>query len=143
MIAVSVCAALAAPLALSGCGSSDPQGAVMKYLNAWQAQNWNEYKAAVAPEKAKLTKDQEELAKQAFGQTKVKFSDIKMKTTYDKNNKNRARVSLIGGKTTYTARILGKWKTDTRDIGKMKQVERPVFDTVRIGDVWYVDISLG
>jgi hypothetical protein len=89
-----------------------------------------------------LTKDQEELAKQKFQQIKVKFQDVKMQTKFDPKDKNKATVSLVSGKITDTADILGKQRTDTVDISKMDPNSRPVYDAVQVNGVWYVNTSL-
>ncbi|PKQ28791.1 MAG: hypothetical protein CVT63_01055 [Candidatus Anoxymicrobium japonicum] len=127
---------------LAGCGGNTPEGAVRGHLNAWQSLNWEAYKKTVNPEK-KLTKDQEELAKQKFKQIQVKFQDLKMQTGLDPKDKNRATVTIVSGKAIYTATILGKKKTDTQDITKMDSRDRPTFDVVRMNGAWYVDTKLG
>jgi uncharacterized membrane protein YvbJ len=128
---------------LVGCNSNSPAGAVDKYLSAWQNSDWTAIKASVAPAKRNLTKVQDELAKQKFQQTKVKLDGISTATEYDKNDKNKAVVTLTNGKITYTAEILGKSKTETQDIGKMPVDQRPFFDTVKVNGVWYVNFNLG
>jgi len=128
-------------LVAAGCGGDSPQSAVQRFLSAWQALDWNSYKNAVAPGQ-KLTKDQEELAKQKFQQIKVKFQDVKMQTKFDPKDKNKATVSLVSGKITDTADILGKQRTDTVDISKMDPNSRPVYDAVQVNGVWYVNTSL-
>lgn len=134
---------LAAPAMLAGCGGSSPEGAVNKYLGAWQAMDWNAYKASVLPGNAKLTRDQEELAKQKFEQIKVKLDGIKMKTEYDKKDKNKAVVNLTDGTITYKATILGKPKEEPQPISKMPKESRPAFDVVKVNGIWYVDMKLG
>lgn len=132
---------VAALLAGAGCGGSTPESAVQKLLSAWQSLDWEAYKSAVTPGQ-KLTKDQEELAKQKFKQIKVKFDDIKTETKYDPKDKNKATVTLVGGKATYTADILGKQRTETQDIAKQDPKTRSVYDVVKINGVWYVDTTL-
>jgi hypothetical protein len=143
IIALSCALLLAVPLllAVAGCGGSTPQSAVQNFLSAWQSLDWQAYKNAIAPGQ-KLTKDQEELAKQKFQQIKVKFQDLKMQTQNDPKDKNKATVTLTGGKATYTADILGKQRTETQDISKEDPKTRPVFDAVKINGVWYVDTTL-
>jgi hypothetical protein len=128
-------------LAAAGCGGDSPQSAVQRFLSAWQALDWNAYKNVVAPGQ-KLTKDQEELAKQKFQQIKVKFQDIKLETKIDPKDKNKATVTLVSGKITDTADILGKQRTDTVDVAKMDANSRPVYDAVQVNGVWYVNTSL-
>jgi len=140
-VAVALAVAIAALFSLPGCGGSTPQGAVQNLLSAWQGLDWEAYKKAVTPSQ-KLTKDQEELAKQKFKQIKVKFDDVKMETKYDPKDKNKATVTLTGGKATYTADILGKQRTETQDIARQDPKTRPVYDVVKINGVWYVDTTL-
>lgn len=128
-------------LALAGCGSNSPEGAVQSYFSAKQALNWEAYKKAVAPQK--LAKKDEALAKQQFDQIKVKFQDLKMQTQYDAKDKNKATVTLTNGKVTYTADILGKQQSDTQNLAKVDPKDRPVFETVKVNGVWYVDTQLG
>lgn len=128
-------------LGAAGCGSDSPQSAVQRFLSAWQALDWQSYKKAIVPGQ-KLTKDQEELAKQKFQQVKVKFQDIKTVTKIDPKDKNKATVTLVSGKITDTADILGKQRTDTIDIAKMDPNTRPVYDAVQVNGVWYVNTSL-
>jgi len=141
-VAVAVALLLAVPalLAIAGCGGNTPQGAVQNFFSAWQANNWEAYKKAVNPNQ-KLTKNQDALAKLKFQQIKVKFQDLKMQSKTDPKDPNKATVTLVGGKVIYTADVLGTPKTDTQDISKQK--DRPVFDTVKINGVWYVDYPLG
>ena len=131
---------LALAVLLTGCGSNTPEGAVKKYLGAMQSGDWEAYKAAVVPQE--LTKEQEELARGAFKQVKVKVDGLKMETRYDESDKNKAAVILTDGKITYTAKILGETKSDTRDMKKVEKENRTL-DTVRVKDVWYVDTKLG
>lgn len=133
--------AATALFALAGCASNTPEGAVQKLLSAWQALDWQAYKTAVTPGQ-KLTKDQEELAKQKFQQVKVKFQDVKTQTQVDPKDKNKATVTLVSGKATYTADILGKQKTEVQDIAKQDPKVRSVYDVVKINGVWYVDTTL-
>jgi len=142
VVAVVVAILLAVPalLLVAGCGSNTPQGAVQNFFSAWQENNWEAYKKAVNPNQ-ELTKNQEALAKLKFEQIKVKFQDLKMQSKTDAKDPNKATVTLTGGKISYTADILGKQQTDTQDISKQK--DRPVFDTVKINGVWYVDYPLG
>lgn len=135
--------ALATPLLLTGCESNTPEGAVSKFLGAWQDLNWDAYKKSVAPANQKLTKEQEELAKKNFEQIKVKLDNIKMSTTYDQQDKNKAKVDLTGGTITYTAKILGEVQTSKpEDIAKMDPSTRPFYNTVKVDGVWYVDQKL-
>lgn len=132
-------------VALAGCsgGGNTPEGAVQKFLNAWQSGNWEAFKASVTPAKRNLTKVQETLAKQKFQQVQVKFDGIKMATAVNKDDANKATVTLTNGKVTYTAEILGKKKTDTQDIGKDDPATRPKYDTLKVNGVWLVDTNLG
>jgi hypothetical protein len=143
VVAIAFIAMVVAPVmfATAGCGGSTPEGAVQKLLSTWQALDWQGYKAAIAPGQ-KLTKDQEQLAKQKFQQIKVKFQDIKMQTQMDAKDKNKATVTLVSGKTTYSADILGKQRTETQDIAKQDPKTRPVYDVVKVNGVWYVDTTL-
>lgn len=130
-----------APLLLCGCESNSPEGAVTKYLNAWQDLDWERYKSSVAPGE-QLTEEQQELAKQKFEQIEIATEGLEMKTEYSED-KNKATVVLTGGKISYTAEILGEKKTETQDISKMKEEDKPTFETVKVDDVWYVDRELG
>ncbi|MHB8895984.1 MAG: hypothetical protein ACYC99_12530 [Candidatus Geothermincolia bacterium] len=143
VVALLMAVLVAAPVLLaSGCGSGNtPEGAVQKLLSAWQALDWQGYKNAIAPGQ-KLTKDQEEIAKQKFKGIKVKYENIKTQTQIDPKDKNKATVTLVSGKATYTADILGKQKTETQDIARMDPKARPVYDVVKINGVWYVDTTL-
>lgn len=135
---------LAAPFAAAGCGTDNmPEGALNRYLDAWQDSDWGAYKESITPEKRKLNEVQEELAKQKFEQVKVKLDGIEMTTAYDEEDKNRAVVTLTDGKITYTAKVLGENKTETQEIGKMPEEERPYFDTVKVDGTWYVNMDLG
>lgn len=135
--------ALAIPFLLTGCESNTPEGAVSKFLGAWQDLNWDAYKKSVAPENQKLTKEQEELAKKNFEQIKVKLDDVKMATTFDEQDKNKAKVDLTAGTITYTAKILGEVQTsEPEDIAKMDPATRPFYNTVNVDGTWYVDQKL-
>lgn len=138
--AVFLCFLLAVAMLLNGCGGNTPEGAVNKYLNAMQSGDWEAYKAAVVPQE--LTKEQEELAEGAFKQVKVKVDGLEMETEYDQSDKNKAAVVLTDGKITYTAKILGENKSDTRDMKKVEKENRTL-DTVRVKGTWYVDTKLG
>ncbi|MBN2167675.1 MAG: hypothetical protein JW738_00395 [Actinobacteria bacterium] len=135
---------LSASVMVIGCGQSGgPEGAVQKYLKAMQNLNWEDYKASVTPGQQELTKEEEELAKQEFEQVEVNCEGLKYKTDYVKGDKNKAVVVLTDGKITYTAEILGEKKTETLEIKKMVDEDRPAFNVVKVKDVWYVDIPLG
>lgn len=134
---------LIAPFGLAGCAEKSPEGALNGYLSAWQDSDWTAFKESVAPQKRKLSEVQEELAKQKFKQVKVKLDGIKMTTEYDKKDRNKAVVTLTDGKITYTAKVLGENKTETQDIGKMPEKERPYFGVVKVDGTWYVDMDLG
>jgi hypothetical protein len=133
---------MSSPFVLTGCGDNSPGGAVGRLLSAWQGMDWNAYKQAVVPAERNLPKDLDELAKQKFRQVRVKLEGIKMKTSYDAKDKNKATVVLDGGKMTIKAKILGEDKTETRDVIKMPKEER-TFETRRVKGVWYVNIKLG
>ena len=137
-VAIIVAVAIAVPalLTVAGCGSSTPQATVQNFLNAWQSNNWEAFKKTVNPSQ-KLTKNQEALAKLRFEQIKVKFQDIKMQTKADAKDPNKATVTLVDGKVSYTSDILGKQQTDTQDLSKQK--DRPFYDTVKINGVWYIE----
>lgn len=139
-------AALACSMALAGCGSNTPDGAVRKFLAAWQAGDWNAFKASIAPQRRNLSKDQEDLAKQEFDQIKVKFNDIRSRTVYDPKGKNKATVTLTGGKITITTEVLGQKKTETRDVAPKdkqgKALQESAWPVVKVDEVWYVDTPL-
>lgn len=139
-ISLAFIAVLVAPALLAGCGGNSPESAVSKYFSAWQGRDWDAFKAAVVPQK--LTNDQEVLAREKFGEVKVKVEGLKMSTEYDQLDKNRARVVLADGKITYTAKILGETKTDTEDLKKIEKEFR-TYTVVRVDGVWYVDTKLG
>lgn len=127
--------------ALAGCSSNTPEGAVQGYFSAKQALDWEAYKKAVVPQK--LAKKDEALAKQQFEQLKLKVQDLKMQTQADPKDKTKATVTITNGKITYTADILGKLQSDTQDISKVPPKDRPIFETVQVNGVWYVDTQLG
>ena len=139
-ISLALIAVLVAPALLAGCGGNSPESAVSKYFSAWQGGDWDAFKAAVVPQK--LTKDQEVLAREKFGEVKVKVEGLKMSTEYDQKDKNKARVVLADGKITYTAKILGETKTDTEELKKIEKEFR-TYTVVRVDGVWYVDTKLG
>lgn len=125
---------------IAGCGGSDPQSAVRSYFSAWQGGDWEAFKQAVAPQE--LTEDQEALAKEKFGQVKVKVEGLKMQTTLDTKDKNKAVVVLTDGKITYSARILGKDQTEVQDMKKVEK-ELRTFTVIRVDGSWHVDTKLG
>lgn len=129
---------------LPGCGDTgdSPEDIVSRFLEAWEQQNWDEYKATIAPERTKLNKEMMELAKAEFNNKKVKFSGLKMKTTYDDKDGNRAVVTLTGGKGMWRAPVASKEITELQDIGKMKDEEKPAVPTVKVEGKWYVDLPL-
>lgn len=131
---------LVAGAVLAGCGGSDPESAVRKYFSAWQKSDWGAFKQAVVPQE--LTKDQEALAKEKFGQVKVKVDGLKMQTSLDSKSKNRAVVVLTDGKITYSARILGRDQTEVQDMKKVQKEQR-TFTVVNVKGSWYVDTKLG
>ncbi|MBN1289665.1 MAG: hypothetical protein JXA49_08530 [Actinobacteria bacterium] len=134
---------ISALLMVAGCGESGgPEGAVQKYLKAMQNMNWEDFKASIKPGQ-ELTAEEEELARQEFEQVKVSCEGLKFKTEYDKGDNKKAVVALTDGKITYTAEILGEKKTETLEIKKMADEERPAFNVVKVKDVWYVDKPLG
>ncbi len=133
-------ALLAAGLLSAGCGSSDPQSAVQKYFSAWQKGDWGAFKSSVVPQE--LTQDQEALAKEKFAQVKVKVDGLKMRTSLDEKDKNKAVVVLTDGRITYSAKILGKNQTEVQDMKKVQEALR-TFNVVRVNGVWYVDTKLG
>lgn len=139
LLACLVCASLL--LSLCGCGGGGPEGAVKRHLEAWERLDWEAYKNSVVPGQ-KLTPEEEELARQEFKQIKIKTSDLTMKTTYSKDKK-QAEVIITQGKITYTANVLGEKKTETQDVGKMKEEEKPTFKVVLVNGNWYVDVELG
>ncbi len=134
---------VAAGLTASGCGvENSPEGAVRKFFKAWEEGNWKAYKSCIAPEKRKLSKVEDELARMRFEQTKVRFEGIELKVQRSQEDRNKAVVHLRSGKIKYTAVIMGEKKTEVQDIGKMPENERPFFETVRVGGKWYVIIDL-
>ena len=140
LLLLFVASILIAPMLAAGCGSNTPGGAVNKYFSAWQSGDWESFKAAVVHQD--LTKEQEALAKQKFEQTKVKFEGTKMTTEYNQKDKNKARVMVTDGTVTYTAKILGKPETETREFKKLEKEQR-TYDIVKVNGVWYVDTKLG
>jgi len=127
----------------AGCGGNTPEGAAKKFLDAWSSGNWESFKKTVLPEDAKLTKEEDELARQMFEQVKVKFNGIKMKTTYDSKDKNKATVELTGGKIFFTAKISGKVETRSEDIAKMDKSSRPSLACMRRNGTWFVHQEVG
>lgn len=142
LLALSLAVLLSSLVVLSGCGENSPSGAVGKLLDAWQGMDWNAYKQAVVPSERNLPEDLESLAKQKFEQVQVKLQGVKMSTSYDEKDKNRATVVLDGGKITIRAKILGENKTETREVAKMPKEER-TFEARKVNGVWYVNIKLG
>lgn len=141
LTAVAVLVAVLLPFLLAGCGDNTPEGIVRKHLEAYENHDWEAYKATLKP--FELTKEQEELAKQKFESIKVEAEGLEMETSYDEKDDNRALVTLVDGKISYTLPVVGKEKTETEDIKNMEPEDRPMFDTVRLDGVWYVDKKPG
>lgn len=142
LLALTLVVLMTASVALAGCGDSSPEGAVSKLISAWQDMDWDAYKASVVPAERNLSKDQETLAKQKFQQVQLKYDDVEMKTTYDPKDKNKATVVLVGGKITVKAKILGEYKTETKDVRELTDEEK-TYETLKVDGVWYVNIKLG
>lgn len=134
-VLLAICTAL-----LPGCGGNSPEGAVNKYLSSWQALDWKAFESSVAPAN-RLSGTDEQRAEVYLTQIPVEFKDVKFKTTYDPNDKNKAKVLITGGSVTYKPKVLGEQKTDTKDFAKIAEDAR-TYDTVRINGVWYVDTEL-
>ncbi|MFH1151187.1 MAG: hypothetical protein V1748_12010 [Actinomycetota bacterium] len=138
--AATVLVVVALAASLTGCGGDSPEGAVNKYLSAWQALDWNAFESSVAPDNRLSGQDEEE-AKIYLEQIPVEFKDIKLSTTLDPKDKNKAKVVITGGTVTYKPKIIGKEKTDTKDFSKIAEDAR-TYDVVRINGVWYVNTEL-
>jgi len=142
LLALTLVVLMTASVMLAGCGDNSPEGEVSKLISAWQDMDWDAYKASVVPAERNLSKDQEALAKQKFQQVQLKYDDVEMKTTYDPKDKNKATVVLVGGKITVKAKILGEYKTETKDVRELTDEEK-TYETLKVDGVWYVNIKLG
>jgi hypothetical protein len=136
VLAVALLLTLLLLAVLPGCGGDSPEKAVNNYLNALQSGDWTAFKATMVSQN--YTKEQEALAKSKLEQIKVKFQDVQTKTTYDKSDKNKATVVLVGGKVSYTIPIGGKPKTETMNIMELETPQR-TYQTVKVKGVWLVE----
>lgn len=116
-----------------------PEEAVRRFLTAWEAGDWNSYKASVVVNGVQPSGKNEDAARRVFDGMKISFNNLSMKTATDGDEK--ATVFLTGGTITTTANILGKSKTSSIDLAKVADSQRPQFRVVKVGDTWFVEVG--
>jgi hypothetical protein len=140
---IAVATALAATLAVSGCGAPNPQTAVQNFYKAIENHDWNAYLSAVAPENVKrMTAQDRSSQKKKFESTGFKYEGVKYKAIIDKKNPDKASVELTDGV------IKGKnQQTGQQEATTIAQIKKdygitPALDTIKYKGRWYVDVPL-
>lgn len=139
--AVLAVVALAAFSVLCGCRGSSPEAAVEQYFEAWSESDWELYRDSVLVNTKKPAVFDEDTAKQEFERIRLRAEGLEMETAYDKEDGDIAVATLVKGKITLTAKLLGKDKTETLDIATMESEDRPTFKLRKQGGKWYVDVA--
>jgi hypothetical protein len=139
--AIVTCAALAITLVAAGCGgSSSPDTAVSNFFQAISQGNYNAFASAVLPERVKAMTDTESKSLQdQIKKKSEKYSGMKFKVVYDKNDKNKAKVVVLSGKITAQNPTTGK--NETMDIKSVPESARTL-NVVKYKGSWYLDIPL-
>ncbi|MDD5748515.1 MAG: hypothetical protein PHP64_05670 [Actinomycetota bacterium] len=126
----------------SACGrvsSNTPVAAVRRFLDSWEARDWDSYKVSVVVNGTTPSGKNEATARRLFEETKVEFNKLTIKTSVVSDKK--ATVLLTGGHITMTTDILGKQKTSSVELAKLADSLKPKFNAVRIGDAWFIDVG--
>lgn len=148
LVTATICLLLVVLSAFSsGCGeastgaSASPEAAVRRYLDAWAVGDWNAYKASVVVNGATPSGENENIARQSFDKTKVKFKNLVMNTVTDNTDSTKAIVYITGGTVSSTTDILGKAKTVSVNAEQIGDSERPRCQTTKLGSNWFVEVA--
>lgn len=126
-----------------GCGDNlsgrTPEEAVRRFLSAWEAGDWNSYKAMVVVDGDRPSGGNEDAARQVFDGTKLSFDNLIMKTAAD--GVASATVVLTEGKITTTVDVLDKPNMSSINLAKVADSQKPQFKVVKVGGTWFVDVG--
>jgi uncharacterized protein YchJ len=121
--------ALTVPFFATGCGAESPDAAVREFYKAIETHNWNAYLASV-------------LQKKKFLENDFKYIGLKLKTTFNKSDKDKAEVELTAGVIKGKNPTTGKEESTT--IAEIKKTYgiTPTINTEKYKGTWYVDVPL-
>ncbi|MBU4386252.1 MAG: hypothetical protein KKH73_04575 [Actinobacteria bacterium] len=141
MVPVVLLAALVSVSILgSGCGPSDPQQVVRKFLTAIEENNWYGYLASILPEQVRaVTSEEMNLRREAFKEHQEEFEDVKLEVKPDKEDKDVATVIIVGGAVSRMNPQTGEM--ETRSMEEFPEEQRTMM-TRKYKGRWYVDIAL-
>jgi len=138
---ILTCAALLLTLVAFGCGgSTTPDTAVNNFFQAINAGDSDALLGSVLPERVRAMSDTERQQLQAQIKTKSEtYSGLKLKVSYDKNDKNKAKVVISSGKISAKDPTTGQ--TQNQDFKDVPEESRTL-NAVKYKGRWYVDIQL-
>ncbi|MBU1670540.1 MAG: hypothetical protein KKF41_14865 [Actinobacteria bacterium] len=135
--------AIALPFAAAGCGPQSPQAAVQDFFGAIQDQDWNAYLGSILPDDARsMSQEEQTTMKEDFEKTRTTFKDVKYETEYDKEDKDKATVSVVSGSITAKDEATGETQKTTVDELKKTYGKVPTYKTENFKGRWYVNLDL-
>lgn len=135
--------AIAVPLFATGCGAQTPDTAVRDFYRAIETHNWNAYLNSVLPDNVRrMTSTDMADQKKKFLANDFKYLGLKLKTTFDKNDKNKADVELTAGVVKGKNPTTGK--EESTSIAEIKKTYgiTPTLTTEKYKGTWYVNVPL-
>jgi uncharacterized protein YchJ len=135
--------ALTVPFFATGCGAESPDAAVREFYKAIETHNWNAYLASVLPNNVRrMTQTDTADQKKKFLENDFKYIGLKLKTTFNKSDKDKAEVELTAGVIKGKNPTTGKEESTT--IAEIKKTYgiTPTINTEKYKGTWYVDVPL-
>ena len=127
----------------AGCGAQSPEQAVRDFYKAIETHDWNAYLGSVLPDNVRrMTEVDAQKQKKEFKSSDYSYKGLKLKTEYDRKDKDKADVKLMAGLVSGKNPSTGKIERTT--IAKIKKDYgfTPSIETRRSKGRWYVVVPL-
>ncbi len=136
-------AALVLPLLLTGCGPQTPEAAVRSFYTAIQNRDWDGYLSAILPSNVRRATDADLASqKKKFMANDYKYLGLKLKTTPDKKDPNKAAVELTSGVVRGKNPQTGQVESTTIAQIKKQYGVTPTLSTEKYKGCWYIDVPI-
>lgn len=140
---LAVALALGLSTFAAGCGAQTPEQAVRDFYKAIEEHDWNAYLGSVLPDNVRrMTEVDVQKQKEEFKASDYSYKGLKLKTEYDKKDKDKADVKLVAGLVSGKNPSTGEKERTT--IAKIKKEYgfTPSIETRKSKGRWYVVVPL-
>ncbi|MBN2167676.1 MAG: DUF4878 domain-containing protein [Actinobacteria bacterium] len=127
----------------AGCAPNTPETAAQSFFNAIESGNFNAFLDSVNPERVRrMSGEEKTMQKELIKSGDAQYKGLTFEAKIDRKDKNKAVVTITGGKMTQKNPMTGEEQTIEFDKYAEEYGEPATLDAVKYKNRWYIDIPL-